>query len=256
MTLNTKGLVLKHRNIGEKDIIVTLLTAEHGVIEASVRNAKSIKSKLNNCIQQFSFSDFVLYKGRSGYIVNEADIIESFYNLRTDIIKISLCCYFSDIISHIIHENEPSASVLSLTLNSLYLLCENIKDNDFVKTVFELKIMCLTGFMPALDSCCVCGKKTPIRGYFIFSEGSIACTNCNFMSDLAKAEFNSTVINCMRYIENSDIKRVFSFKADDKIILYLNNITEYYLIYHCGINFKTLDFYKSLLIGEKNGQNT
>ena len=44
MRLNTNGLILKEQNIGESDKLVTVLTADLGVIKAFVRGAKSVKS--------------------------------------------------------------------------------------------------------------------------------------------------------------------------------------------------------------------
>ena len=45
MTFNENGLILKEQNIGERDKLVTVLTANHGVLRAFVRGAKAVKSK-------------------------------------------------------------------------------------------------------------------------------------------------------------------------------------------------------------------
>ena len=48
MRRTTKGLVIKEQTIGESDRLVTLLTADFGLVKAFVRRAKQLKSRLNS----------------------------------------------------------------------------------------------------------------------------------------------------------------------------------------------------------------
>ena len=47
MRRTTKGLVIREQTIGESDRLVTLLTADFGLVKAFVRRAKQIKSRMN-----------------------------------------------------------------------------------------------------------------------------------------------------------------------------------------------------------------
>lgn len=42
----TKGLVIKEQTVGESDRLVTLLTADYGLVNAFVRGAKQLKNRL------------------------------------------------------------------------------------------------------------------------------------------------------------------------------------------------------------------
>ena len=53
----TKGLVIKEQTVGESDRLVTLLTADYGLVNAFVRGAKQLKNRLaastsHFCIQR------------------------------------------------------------------------------------------------------------------------------------------------------------------------------------------------------------
>ncbi len=53
----TKGLVIKEQTVGESDRLVTLLTADYGLVNAFVRGAKQLKKQtcrfnLPFCIQR------------------------------------------------------------------------------------------------------------------------------------------------------------------------------------------------------------
>ena len=45
MLTTVTGIVIRERSVGEQDKFIDLLTAEHGVLEVSVRGAKKITSR-------------------------------------------------------------------------------------------------------------------------------------------------------------------------------------------------------------------
>ena len=82
MRTNTDGLILKEQNIGEKDKLVTVLTRHNGLVRAFVRGAKSVKNRKNSSTGMFCYSKISLYKNKETYIIDEAEPIELFFELR------------------------------------------------------------------------------------------------------------------------------------------------------------------------------
>ena len=74
----TKGLVIKERTVGESDRLVTLLTADYGLVNAFVRNAKQLKNKLSASTSLFAYCEFSIYQGRDANVVDNATVIEMF----------------------------------------------------------------------------------------------------------------------------------------------------------------------------------
>ena len=56
MQTKTKGLVIKEQTIGESDRLITVLTAEYGLVKAFVRKAKSIRSQTLSATSVFALS--------------------------------------------------------------------------------------------------------------------------------------------------------------------------------------------------------
>lgn len=247
MVIKTKGVVIKQRNIGERDAIITILTGDLGLIEASARGVKSIKSKLQSGAQMLSYSDFTLFKGKSNYIINDSESIESFYNIRLDVEKLSLASYFCEVIQYAVTAEENQNDVLRLLLNSLYVLSSSLRSDLFIKTVFEFKFMCITGYLPQMDSCGHCGNDDVENGVFLLTDGVFVCKNCAVsVNDSSKAEINENVIKALIYIAQNDSNKIFSLHIGENTLKYISRITEFYLIYHCEHNFKSLDFYKNI----------
>ena len=127
MRRTTKGLVIREQTIGESDRLVTLLTADFGLVKAFVRRAKQIKSRMNSATTLFAYSDFSLYKSKDAFVVDDAVPAEVFFGLRKDIDRLTLAQYFAQLAYEMSAEEQPEEELLRLTLNSLHLLCKGEK---------------------------------------------------------------------------------------------------------------------------------
>ena len=122
MRFTTDGLILKEQTIKEKDKLVTVFTRSNGLIRCFVRNARNIKSVLSSSTQPLNYSRLSIYEGRDSYIIDEADSIAMFYELREDLEKLSLANYFCEVCCRMLPDGQPADELLSLILNSLYVL--------------------------------------------------------------------------------------------------------------------------------------
>ena len=147
-------------------------------------------------------------------------------------------------------EDLPNPELLSLLLNSLYALCNLKLPEAQIKAVFELRAACLSGYTPDLFGCHICGNQNPTR--FDLRAGQLECENCRSSeSDGIRLPVTPAILEAMRYICLCDPKRLFSFTIGEETLLQLANLTEAYLATQLERGFSTLDFYKSLYIGEK-----
>lgn len=83
--------------------------------------------------------------------------------------------------------------------------------------------------------------------YFSPRLGDLLCENCYYKNQKPDyIEVSPGIVNCMRYIIYSDLKKVFSFELKKDSLKKLNNISEFYVLTHVDRNLKTLDFYKQV----------
>lgn len=245
MRTNTDGLILKEQNIGEKDKLVTVLTRHNGLVRAFVRGAKSVKNRKNSSTGMFCFSKLSLYKTKDTYIIDEAEPIELFFELRNDLEKLSLAQYFAELVIALVQEDESAEEYLRLILNSLHFLAKNKMPNEQVKAITELRLMCIAGFMPNLIACDRCGEYETETMYFDVEDGLLYCENC-VPSDMI-FQLDIGLIKALRHIAFSDFEKIYSFKMEDFALPDLSYITEKYLLSKLQRNFKTLEFYKEIV---------
>lgn len=246
MQTTTKGLIIREQTIGESDRLVTLLTADLGIVRAFVRRAKTYKNKNMSATSLFVYGDFTLYKGKDAYVIDSASPIEVFFDLRNDIERLALAQYFAQLTYYLGTEEQPAPEMLRLILNALYLLCKGGKDLKLIKAAVEMRMVCLGGYMPNVLACYRCGEYESDIMYFDVEEGCIYCENCNRNNALTAP---LGVITAIRYIcLTDDVAKVFSFKLPPENLNILENITEKYLLRCVDGRLTTLEFYKGLLI--------
>lgn len=244
MKTTTKGLVIREQTIGESDRLVTLLTADWGLVRAFVRGAKQTKSRLASSTSLFAYSEFSLYRGRDAFVVDNATPIEVFFDLRKDIVKLALAQYFAQLSFELAAEEQPAAEMLSVILNSLHLLCNSDKDLRIIKSTVELRLLSLGGYMPNILACANCSTYETDLMYFDTMDGCIYCENCGKAGAIPCSK---NVITAIRFICLTEPKKIFSFTLSEENMEILSTIVEKYSISHLQKRFPTLEFYKGLL---------
>ena len=246
MYLKIQGLVLRRPEYNDHDVLLTILTREHGKITAKARGVKRKNSPLTAQCQLLAFAEFTLFEYRGMYTVNEAVTLELFHELRRDLTRLSLGTYFAQAAEVICQEDLPNPELQSLVLNCLYALSKLGEAEEKVKAAFELRVACLAGFQPELTGCASCGSETPDR--FDIKAGMLECAGCRDpYSDGIRMPVSPGVLAAMRYICYCDSKRLFRFTLPPEAMGQLAEVTESYLTTQLERGFSTLDFYKSLL---------
>lgn len=250
MHSNTKALVLRAVDYKETDKVLTLLTPMDGKVTASARGSRKRGSTIAAGTQLLTWSDMVLYEYQGRWSVKEAVVERQFRGVEQDIERLSLGCYFAELVETLAVEDLPAQELLSLVLNSLHVLDKQPqKPLELVKAVFELKIMCLSGYEPILDACAVCGQDPPEEPRFHLREGVLHCASCREeVGEGISMPVSPSALAAMRHIVYGDPKRLFSFQLDEESLKQLSGVCEAYLMTQLERGFRTLDFYKQIQI--------
>lgn len=245
LTVKARGLILKQSDFGETNRLLTIFTKEYGIIRACAYGARSIRSKNSASAQVMTYADFLLRKtGGDMMSVHNSEIIDSFFGVKEDIARLSLCVYFSDLVYSLINMNSPDEEMLALFLNSLYALSYKNADCERVRAVFELKAASAGGYMPNISCCTKCGATENIYA-FSPKNGGLVCRKCSGSSDIP---IDADVYNTIRYILLSDSKKMLSFGTTPEAMKRVSEISEKYVGIISEKAFKSLDYYKKMII--------
>ena len=196
MLIQTKAIVIKENNVGETDRLVTMLTEKAGVIRAFARGARNVKSKALSATRLFCYSEMSIWASSDKYVIREAQSIEVFFGLRGDMANIALASYFSQLLMELAPSEEDSAHYLRLMLNCLHFLEKGTKPAAQIKSIFELRLLSMAGYMPAIEACVGCGAFESARMYFDVQSGEVMCEKCH----VGGVPLSISVVSAMRYI--------------------------------------------------------
>lgn len=248
------GVIIREKQIGENDKALAVLTREMGLIEVIAKGAMKITSKNASSTQLFMYSKLCLNESKGRYYLNSSEPQNLFYNIRLDVKKFALACYFADIIHYTIQLHEPCDVITRLLLNTLYFLDNGKVSNEMLKIIFEFRHMCEIGMMPQLLCCRKCYRYSTDLGLDMFldmKDSMLICEDCcaeassDGVSD-SLLKLSPETVEQLRYIALSEYKDLYKLKAADKDLDKLSFITEEYMQTKLGVSFRSLGFYKSL----------
>lgn len=243
--IKTKGVVIKEVNVGEADKILTIFSKNKGKISGSAKGARRPKSSLVAGTQLFCYSDMVLFKGKDMYSINSCDVIESFYEIRNDLVKLTYAAYINEIILDIVQEEQPSSKVLQLFLNSLYMLAKTDKAPEQIARVFEIRLISILGYAPWVRGCINCGNDEFIDFSFSFRKCGYLCKQC-VKEDNYALPLTEGAARAINFIVHSNIRSIFSFDVSENVLSELGRVSKRYLKERLDREYNKLDFLKTL----------
>ncbi len=247
MRLTTQGIVLRETNYKEADKILTVLTEDFGKRTMKASGCRRKTSKLTAASQLLVYSEMTLSERGEYTNLTEADPLQQFWGVRQDLEKLALASYFAEVTETTVQEGERCPEILSLLLNCLYALDTLQKPLSQVKAVFELRLLCLTGYAPLLDSCAVCGVPEPAGARLNLSQGVLHCAACRSMvGGGVSMPLSPSALAAARFIVGSDPKHLFSFSLGQEGLWQLSHAAEAFLMTQQERGFRTLDYYKQL----------
>ncbi len=245
--VKVKGLVIKEVNTGEADKILTIFTRQRGKITASARGARRQRSKYAAGTQLLSYNDYVLFSGKDMYSINSSEVIESFYEIRNDIVKLTYAAHFLDIISDTLQENQPAPKALQLLLNTLHILAKTERDPALAAVIFEMRLLAISGYAPSLSGCCVCGNESEERYGFSFKNCGLICSKASCEAqDVFSKELSPGAVRALRHIIYCKPEELFSFSLSPQVLEELGRISRRYLKERLEKDYTKLDMLKSI----------
>ncbi len=225
--IKVNGIIIAENNMGDFDKMLTILTPNLGKIGCSAKGSRRPKSLLLSGTQFLCFGEYMLFKSGDTYTMNSCETIEMFYNIRTDLDKLTYASYITRIINDVTTENQNSFNTLKLFLNTLYMISETDKNLDFITSIFKLRISKILGFAPSVGECVCCKTKENLK-YFSIKDNGFKCESCS-RQDSGSIEMSDPTKNAIIYILKADPKKIFSFELSEKCQKELELISNIYL---------------------------
>lgn len=177
MEVKLNALVIKAVDYKDNDKILTLYSLERGKITASIKGVKKSGAKLKFASEPFAFCEFILAEKMGRYTVIGASYIDSFFSLRTNLIKYYVSSIIMETTNRLTVENEPNDLVFKSVINAVKKV--NYEDNELITLAnFLLEMIDFSGYKIFETACSCCGDDIDGRVFFSTSSAEFYCLGC------------------------------------------------------------------------------
>lgn len=176
--LKTTCLVLRTTDYRDSDKMLTLFSREYGKLSALARGAK--KGKLKFVSQPMFVGEFLLTGKTDKLYVSQAAQRRSYFSVASDFSKFANAGIMLEC-TELFLTDEPSPKLFALIVNCLEEIKNGVNPAE-VLAYFLVKILCISGYEPHMDSCINCGSTC--LEYFSDELGSVVCKDCKVNGDI------------------------------------------------------------------------
>lgn len=237
-TEKLRGIVIGERIKGESNKQIVLLAKGLGRVVLSARGARNAKSRLLAATQLFCYADFVVYEGKGFSSITQAELLNSFYDLRTDIDKFSEAMYLAELADRSCPVGLEQDAVLELLYYAFLVMDKGTLPPKLVSRIFELKLLQISGLF-APEECATCGKN---EGALYF-DGRLGAFFCEEHRTKSSIQVYDAVRKAFAFVLEKEGRAVFGFQLSEEALAQMTVILRDYMDVHMELRLKTRDFF-------------
>ena len=256
----TEGIVLRRREQGEADRVLTLCTPL-GKIEVIAKGARKLRSRKAGHVELFTCSSFVISRVKNSWdIISQAETIEAHRLLRGDLLRGTYARYAVELLDRFFAQGEGGPALFDLLDHTLTWLCEDGDiDLDLIARFYEQHLLGLAGFRPELNACVgeheghvLLRPREPVENerYYGFDpeRGGALCGNC-YVDGGARREIVPLSPDGLWFLQECQ-RRPYTWLRGQQISSTLHaeveRVMQHYVTYHLERSVKSGTFLRRL----------
>ncbi len=241
----TDAVILRRQDFGEADRLLTLLTPEHGKFRAIAKGVRKPIARKTGHVELFALVDMLIARGRELHIVVQAETKESFLRLREDLTRGTYAHHLIELLDRFTAEQDTSRTEFSLLVNALGWLCE-AGDPRLVARYYEMRLLDLAGFAPALHRCALGQEEiAPQDQFFSPADGGVVCPE-HYVHAQRGLPLSLTALKVLRYMQTRPWDIVKNVQVDSALHVELERHMLGYIMYLLEQRLQSVEFLRRL----------
>jgi len=225
-----EGVVLRRRELGEADRLITLYTREHGRLRAVAKGIRRPRSRKSGHLELLARVMVLLARGRELDVITQAEAIQLYPRLREDLVLVAKGSYLAELVDGFAPEGEAHPGLYDLLAESLERLDQGLDAHAVVRH-FELRLLDLMGYRPELFRCVGCGEAVrPQAQFFKLSQGGVLCQECG-RGDREARPISLSALKVLRHFQRSGFEAVEGIHIRPQVQDELDHLMEGFLSY-------------------------
>ena len=236
---NCRGLIIRSTEYKEKDRLLSVLTADRGLITICAKGVAKPGSSLGCFSMPYMLCDFVVTISHGYYYLKDASIIESNSKIMDSLEQMTVAAHISSCLMDCTLQSENSKEAYELAVYAYYMLANNKGKYLLIYSAFNWRLLTIAGLTVQYDLEDSIGRSK----YLINIAGGEG-------SDGNNRAFNRMLeepsVRALNYFASCDLKKLFTATADKKTEQELKDFTTDYLSIHFDKIYDTLNILNTL----------
>jgi DNA repair protein RecO (recombination protein O) len=227
----TEAVVLRRQDLGEADRLITAFSPEYGKLRLVAKGVRRPRSRKSGHLEPFTRVMLLLARGRDLDIITQAEAIDLYANLRTDLLRVGHAAYVIELLDKFtVASSGENQALYRLLLNSLDRLNVGAEPGSTV-LYYELRLLDLVGYRPQLFQCVGCSAEIrPQDQYFSPEEGGILCSDCGRQRPGSR-RISLAALKVLRHFQRSTYASSASVSIRQSVSAEVDALLEDYLSY-------------------------
>ena len=212
-----RGIIIRENFSGDADKYLVVFAKDIGKISIFAKGARNTKSKFLASSAVFTYADFIVNTTTKTPKLISADVIETFYNIRTNLDSTVYASFFTEFIDKALIENVSENNALLLLLKALQKLTKPNCNPRLIGCIFQLRLLDILGYSPNNET---------------FTEYSLS----------------ETAIFALTYILSTDLNSSFNVIISTEFLAEIESFLEKFINFNLGLTFKSYKIIKDLIL--------
>lgn len=212
-TYRTSAIILKRRDFGEADRMLTILTPRHGKLDVLAKGARKITSHKIGHVELFTRAEMLIHTGRDFGLVAQAEMTAPHVHLREDLMRGAYAAYTAELLDRFTNDmGEDDTSMLYALMDETLTRISEDSDPRLASRYFEVRLLDLVGFRPELNVC-VIGREAiqPTDQFFSYVQGGVICPQ-HAGRATSSVPIPMTTLKLLRHMQRSPYSQVKSLE--------------------------------------------
>lgn len=177
-TYTATGITLSVHKYGDTGRVAAFFTRECGKVEAAASGIGKPGSKLAAAVEPLTVSRLLFAEGKNMDRLSQAEVIEAFYGLRSDLERLAYASYLLELTEVTTEPHEPLPEVFDSLVAGLQAIAGG-GDSDLIASAYTLRLLAAHGTAPEVAVCLECGQALAGEAAFVPVQGGFICRSCS-----------------------------------------------------------------------------
>ena len=245
-TFRTSAIIIKRRDFGEADRLLTILTPQRGKLSVIAKGARKPTSTKTGHVELFTRADMFIHRGRDLDIATQAIMVEPYLPLREDLQRGAYANYAAELLDRFTTEGEEDlTSLFTLFAETLERLCTSA-DPRLVVRYYEMRLLDEVGFRPELNQCVLTRDPIlPEDQFFSYDDGGVV-SPAAAQHGSGFVPLSLMTLKLLRHMQRSPYQQVEALQITPQIHNEIERIMLGYITYLLERRLQSVDFIRRI----------